>query len=174
MASKLVICMGVNMTDKIAKNGMMIALAFIFSYIEVIIPFQIGIPGVKLGIANLVVVTALYLLGERQAVSISLIRIVLVGFTFGNLSSMFYSMSGGTLSLIAMIAGKRSKKFTVIGVSVLGGFFHNVGQIIIAGILVETARVGYYFPVLAFAGIGTGIIIGFLGSTIIQTISKIN
>lgn len=161
------------LTEKVAKNGMMIALAFIFSYIEVIIPFQLGIPGIKLGIANLVVVAALYLLNEKQAASISLIRIVLVGFTFGNLTSMFYSMAGGILSLIAMIAGKRSKKFTVIGVSVLGGFFHNVGQIVIAGLMVETARVGYYFPILAFAGIGTGIIIGFLGRTIIQSVNKV-
>lgn len=161
------------MTEKITKNGMMIALAFIFSYIETIIPFQIGIPGVKLGVANLVVVVALYLLGEKEAFFISMVRIILVGFTFSNLFSMLYSIAGGILSFTAMLLGKRIKKFTAIGVSVLGGFFHNVGQVIVAGFIVQTARIGYYFPILAIAGIGTGIIIGYLGKTIIGRIRKL-
>ena len=160
------------MTGRIARNGMMIALAFIFSYIEAIIPFHIGIPGVKLGIANLVVVTALYLLGEKEAFYISIVRIVLVGFTFSNLFSMLYSIAGGMLSFGAMLLGKRMKKFSVIGVSVLGGFFHNVGQIVVAGFLVGTARIIYYFPILAISGIGTGIIIGYLGKVIIERINR--
>lgn len=97
------------MAKKIAQNGILVALAFIFSYIETILPFQIGIPGIKLGIANLVVLIALYLLGTKEAFFISMIRIVLVGFTFSNLFSMLYSIMGGTVSFFAMLLGKKAK-----------------------------------------------------------------
>ena len=96
-------------TKKIAYLGLLIALAFVFSYIEFMIPVNIGVPGAKLGLANLVIIVALYTLNERDAFVLSMIRIVLVGFTFANLASMLYSLAGGILSYLAMVIAKRTK-----------------------------------------------------------------
>ena len=119
-------------TKKIANLGLLIALAFVFSYIEFLIPVNIGVPGAKLGLANLVIIVAIYTLNERDAFVLSMIRIVLVGFTFANLASMLYSLAGGILSFIAMVIAKKTQKLSITGVSVLGGVFHNIGQIIMA------------------------------------------
>ena len=123
------------MSKKVARMGVFIALAMIFSYIEVLIPFNFGIPGVKLGIANIVTVTSLYVFSTGEAFGISVIRIVLMGILFGNGMSLLYSLAGGLLSFLALWIGKRTSWFSVIGVSVAGGVFHNVGQIL-AGMLV--------------------------------------
>ena len=103
---------------KIAYLGLLIALAFVFSYIEFLIPVNIGIPGAKLGLANLVIIVALYTLNEKDAFVLSMIRIVLVGFTFANLASMLYSLAGGILSFLAMLLAKKSNKLSMTGVSV--------------------------------------------------------
>ena len=102
-------------TKKIAYLGLLIALAFVFSYIEFLIPVNVGIPGAKLGLANLVIIVALYTIKERDAFVLSVIRIILVGFTFANLASMLYSLAGGTLSFVAMVLAKRSKKLSLCG-----------------------------------------------------------
>ena len=157
-------------TKKIAYLGLLIALAFVFSYIEFMIPVNIGIPGAKLGLANLVIIVALYTLKEKDAFVLSMIRIVLVGFTFANLASMLYSLAGGMLSFLAMVLAKRSKKLSITGVSVIGGIFHNVGQIIIAICVVKTASLIYYLPVLIVAGISAGVAIGILGAMVTKRI----
>ena len=157
-------------TKKIAYLGLLIALAFVFSYIEFMIPVNIGIPGAKLGLANLVIIVALYTLKEKDAFVLSMIRIVLVGFTFANLASMLYSLAGGMLSFLAMVLAKRSKKLSITGVSVIGGIFHNVGQIIIAICVVKTASLIYYLPVLIVAGISAGVSIGILGAMVTKRI----
>lgn len=147
----------------------MIALAFTLSYLESLLPFSLGIPGVKLGLANLVVVVSLYTLGEKQAFPIAIIRILLAGFTFGNTYSLIYSLCGGLLSFAVMCLAKRTK-LSEAGVSVAGGVSHNIGQIAAAAVLMGTAKIVYYLPVLLIAGVITGLLIGLLAGRIIKTI----
>lgn len=154
----------------VATYGMLISLAFIFSYVEAIIPIPIPVPGVKLGLANLVTIVGLYTVGIRGTVAISLIRIVLVGFTFGNASSMIYSLAGGALSLILMILVRKTGWFSQIGVSIVGGIGHNIGQLSIAALVVQTAGVFYYLPFLMVAGVVAGAVIGLLGGLVTERI----
>jgi len=157
-------------TRKIAYLGMLIALAFVFSYIEFLIPVNIGIPGAKLGLANLVIIIAMYTIKPRDAFILSMIRILLVGFTFGNMAAMMYSLAGGVLSFIAMYIAMKTKALSMTGVSVLGGVFHNVGQIIVAMIVLETESLVYYLPFLIVVGTVSGVIIGIIASLIIVRI----
>lgn len=159
---------------KVAYYGMLVALAFIFSYIESLIPFRFPVPGVKLGLANIVVLVALYLFGARDAFIISCIRIILSGFTFGNPFSMLYSLSGGLLSWLVMCLCKRVKSFSTIGVSVLGGVAHNIGQIVMAGFVLWTTAVIGYLPMLLISGVITGVLTGLLGHIIVVTQPKNN
>ena len=137
-------------TRKIAYLGLLTALAFVFSYIEFLIPVNIGVPGAKLGLANLVIIVALYTLGERDAFLLSMIRIVLVGFTFANLAMMIYSLAGGCLSYAAMVIAKKTDRLSMTGVSVLGGVFHNIGQILVAMAVLETESLLYYLPAVSY------------------------
>ncbi len=161
------------MAKKTAYMGMLTALALVFSYIEFLLPVNLGIPGIKLGLANLAVMVTLYTISARAAFTLSLVRILLTGFTFANLSMMIYSLAGGMLSLIIMILVKRSNLFSVTGVSVLGGVFHNLGQIIAAALVVETAGLLYYLPVLILSGTISGVLIGILSSILIQRLTKL-
>lgn len=160
------------MAKKTAYMGMLTALAFVFSYIESLLPINLGVPGIKLGLANLVIIVTLYTIGIKAACTLSLVRIVLTGFTFGNPVSMIYSLAGGILSLVIMILAKRSKTFSVTGVSVLGGVFHNFGQIMVAAVVVEMASLFYYLPVLILSGTIAGVAIGMLASILIQHLIK--
>lgn len=160
-------------TKRIAYLGLLTALAFVFSYIEFLIPVNIGVPGAKLGLANLVIIVALYTLNEKDAFILSMIRIVLVGFTFANLASMLYSLAGGILSFLAMLAAKKTQKLSITGVSVVGGVFHNIGQILIAIWVVKTVSLVYYLPVLMISGIIAGVAIGILGGVVTVRIKKV-
>ena len=157
---------------KVARVGMFVALAMIFSYIEALIPFNFGIPGMKLGLANLVTVTALYIMGSKVALVVSVIRIFLVSVTFGNMAALVYSLAGGLLSFLGMWALKKVKGFSVVGVSILGGVLHNVGQLCVAMAVVENIRLAYYFPVLLIGGMITGLLIGVASAQIIPRIHK--
>ena len=119
-------------TKKIALCGVLTALAMIFSYIESVIPVPIPVPGIKLGVANIAVITILYVLGVKEAIVINLLRIVLTSLLFGNVNSFLFSISGAALSLTIMIIMKKLDFFSCIGVSVCGGVMHNIGQIIAA------------------------------------------
>ena len=160
-------------SKKVSTYGVMIALAFIFSYLDTLIPINIGIPGVKPGFANIVVLSALYLYDKKDALIISVIRIVLAGAVFSGTYAMFYSLAGGLLSYLAMIIAVRVKKLSVIGVSVIGAIFHNLGQIIVAALVTETYRIAYYFPILIVSAVITGVLIGTLSGIIIKRIYKI-
>ncbi len=161
------------MKTNVAKYGVLIALAFIFSYVETLIPFDmIGIPGVKLGLANLVVVVALYTMRPVDAFVISLIRILLVGLTFGNPYSAVYGLCGGLLSFGVMLLFHKLKFFGCLGVSLLGGIAHNVGQMIVAMIVVENMRLAYYLPVLMISGAITGAAIGIVADMVIVRLRK--
>lgn len=148
---------------RVALYGMLTALAFILSYVESLVPVTVGIPGVKLGLANLVVVIALYTLDLKGAFVISAVRIVLSGLTFGGLFSMLYSLAGGLFSFAVMAILSRKKVFGTVGVSVCGGVAHNIGQLLVAMAVLETESVWYYFPVLLISGSVAGVLIGLLG-----------
>ena len=141
---------------KIATIGMLTALAMVLGFVETLIPINLGIPGMKLGLANLIVIIAFYLFDIKTGVIVSLLRIVLIAMTFGNISMMFYSISGATLSLLCMILAKQIKGFSMVGISIVGGIMHNVGQIICAAFVVRTNGVFTYLPVLMIAGVGGG------------------
>ncbi len=161
------------MTSKrIAYLGLLISLAFVFSYLETLIPLYPGIPGAKPGLANLVVITALYTLGAKDALWLSFIRIVLVACTFGNMAGMLYSLAGAGLSYVIMAAAKRTGKLSLPVVSVLGGVFHNVGQLIVAICVLETASLVYYLPALILVGCASGAAIGALGAMVTIRLRK--
>lgn len=153
--------------------GVFTALALIFSYVETLIPISFGIPGVKLGLANLIIVTALYKMRLRDVYVLSVTRVVLSGLIFGNYISILYSLSGGLLSLFVMSALKKRDSFSVMGVSVAGGVFHNIGQLLIAMLIVETFSVSYYIPVLLAAGTATGLVNGILAGQILKRLKNI-
>ena len=161
------------MKNRTAYFGVFTALALIFSYVETLIPIQFGIPGAKLGLANLVIVIVLYKTDWKEALLLSVVRIVLSGFIFGNLFSIIYSLAGGTLSLAVMAAIRKDKGFSVIGVSMAGGVCHNIGQLIVAMIVVQTYQVGYYLPVLLIAGLATGTLIGVISSGVLKRLSNL-
>ena len=148
-------------TVRIAWFGVFTALALIFSYVETLIPFQIGIPGVKLGLANLIVVVALYKMGGKDALLLSVTRIVLSGFIFASLFSILYSLAGATVSFFVMWLTKK-RHLSIRPVSVLGGISHNIGQFLVALVLLGTAM-WYYLPYLLLMGMVTGLCNGILG-----------
>lgn len=162
-----------NVAERVARLGIFVALAMIFSYVEVLIPFSIGIPGVKLGIANLVVVVGLFLFQKREVFVISMIRILLMGLMFGNGASLLYSFAGGILSFLIMILAIKVTKLSIVGISILGAVFHNVGQILAAAFILDNIRITFYFPVLLIAGLITGMLIGIGSNQILKRIEKI-
>lgn len=147
--------------------GLFLALALICSYVESLIPFYFGVPGVKLGLTNIVVVMALYCIGAKEAFLISVLRILLAGFLFGNMFSILYSLAGGLLSFGIMLLLKKTGKFRIISVSVAGGVSHNMGQLVVAALVVENYHIFYYGTVLIIAGIITGFIIGIISQEVI-------
>ena len=161
------------MSKKVAMTGMFVALAMIFSYVEVLIPINFGIPGMKLGLANLVVVVTLYVLGTKTAFAVSIIRIMLVSMTFGSLSAMLYSMAGGLLSFAGMVLLKKLPDLSVVGVSVAGGVLHNAGQVLVAMAVVENVMLMSYFPPLMIAGTITGALIGIVSSKVIPRVKPV-
>ena len=157
-------------TNKLALSGVLTALAAIFSYVEALIPFSFGVPGIKLGLANVVIVFALYSIGPRFALLISVVRILVVSSLFGSPAIAMYSMAGALLSLAVMVPLQKTGKFSMIGVSMAGGVFHNIGQLVVAAWVVETMQILYYFPVLLIAGMVTGILIGIIVTRVSRTI----
>lgn len=158
---------------RLASFGVFVALALIFSYIETLIPFQIGIPGVKLGLANLVIVIALYRMPVGEVYLLSGVRVVLTGFLFGNLMSILYSLAGGILSLTVMWGMKRIRSVSILGVSIAGGVFHNIGQLLAAALMVETYGVFLYLPVLLISGLLTGFVIGLAAGEMLKRIRSL-
>ena len=158
--------------NKVAYLGVFLALALICSYVESLIPFYFGIPGVKLGLTNIVVVLLLYCVGTREALTVSVLRILLAGFLFGNMFSLLYSLAGGLLSFLVMYLLKKTGKLGVLPISISGGMFHNVGQLIVAAFVVENYNIFYYMPILLVAGIVTGLLIGVAAQEMILRIGN--
>ena len=159
-------------TKKTAQLGVYIARAMILSYVESLIPFSFGVPGIKLGLTNVVTVIMMYTYGIPGALGVAVLRAVLSGFMFGNAFSIIYSVAGCVLSFIFMYILKKTNHFAIISVSAAGGVMHNVGQLIVAANVVKTYSVIYYAPVLIIAGVFTGIIIGIVSDEIVKRIGN--
>ncbi len=155
---------------KIAYMGLFAAIAIIFGYVESLIPFFAGIPGIKLGLANLAVLFILEKYTWKEAVLVSMVRILVIGFMFGNMFSILYSMAGAALSLTVMTFMKKKSGFSLLGISVAGGVSHNIGQLIVATLIVENKSLLYYAPVLIISGVITGVLIGILTGEVTKRI----
>ncbi len=175
--------------------GLLLALAIILSYVESLLPLSFGIPGIKLGLPNLIVLLLLYesmgsddadageqartrcvkvfSQGEREALLVNGLRIILSGFLFSNLYAILYALAGAVFSFAAMYVGRRIKRFSIVGVSVLGGVFHNIGQLLVAMVVVETFAVAYYVPFLLVAGTVTGALLGLTGRELLPYMQRI-
>lgn len=157
---------------RIAYCGLFAALAILMGYVELLIPMPILIPGVKLGLANVIIVIMLYFMDAKSAFFVSLIRVLLSGLLFAGFAGLLYSLSGAMLSFAVMVLLKRTERFSIVGVSVAGGIFHNVGQIVVAALVVENVRMAYYLPFLLVSGVVTGIVIGIVAQTALKYLKR--
>lgn len=165
-------------TRKLTTLSLLSALALVLSWLESVIPFQPGLPGVKLGLANLVIVYVLYQSSVRSALLVNVVRILLAGFLFSGPFGVLYSMAGALTSLAAMTlllvldrkreASGKTECFSIYGVSMTGGVFHNLGQLIIAILFVSNLNLFYYFPVMILSGIAAGILNGIIANLLMQ------
>ena len=156
-----------------AFYGMFLALALVAGYVEQLLPINLGVPGVKLGLANIVTMVLLYTVGIGAAAGITAIRILLAGILFGTGFSIVYSAAGAVLSILVMTVLKSTKQFSCISVSVAGGVFHNVGQILVAILVLETGALVYYLPVLILSGLIAGIVIGILSGLLMRRLAPV-
>lgn len=158
----------------VAFCGVMAALAISLGYLEALIPFSIGIYGIKLGLANLAILSLLYLTDTKSALAVHLVRILICGILFGNAVAFLYSFVGGILSFVIMVVLKKTEKFSPIGISIIGGVAHNIAQMAVAVILVDELRIAFYLPVLLIAGTVAGTLIGILSQEIVKAMSAKN
>lgn len=157
-------------TKDISRTGLLISLAMIFSYIETLIPTFVAIPGLKVGLANIVIVFALYKMGFKYALIISLLRVFLVSVLFGSVLSLAYSFAGALVSLSCMALLKKTDLFSTTAVSVAGAVLHNMAQIATAYVVMNTSAVAYYIPFLLIFGVASGIVVGTVGSIVIKRV----
>ena len=157
----------------VALYGILIAIALILSYLESLIPAFFAVPGIKIGLTNIVVLMALYLIGWKSAMVVNILRVLLVGMLFGNIYSLAYSLAGALLSGAGMILLKKTGKFSMITVSIAGGVLHNTGQIIVAAFVLHTISVAWYLLILWFTGMAAGTVIGIIGSLICKRLERV-
>ncbi len=162
-------------TGKITKLALAVTLAAIIGYIESLFPiYFLGIPGIKLGFANIVSLIILYEDSFRDALIVCVLRVVLVSFMFGNMYSLIYSLTGGLLSIVIMNLLKKTSLFTITGVSAAGGVVHNIGQMFVAIVTVKQMKIIYYTPALSVTGVVTGVAVGILANLLIGRITVLN
>ncbi|HPF18110.1 MAG: Gx transporter family protein [Bacillota bacterium] len=160
-------------SKKIPVAAILASLALIFSYLEFLFPLSLGIPGIKPGLANIVVVVALYKLGSRTALMVNLTRILLAAALFGSVFSGLYALSGGLVSFAVMTALRKTNLFSTAGVSMAGGVFHNLAQLAVAALIVESSLILYYFPLLLLAGMAAGLLNGVLATWILRALRDV-
>ena len=158
-------------TKTVATIGLLTSLCVILGYVESLIPINLAIPGIKIGLTNIVVLFALYRLDIKSALLINIARILIVGFLFGTGTSIIYSLSGGLISFTVMLLAKKVFSLSLFSVSILGGIFHNVGQILACMLLLNTYSVLYYLVILYFTGIFSGATIGFIAYLILKKVA---
>ena len=153
-------------TRRLAFGAMFTALALIFSYVEFLVPLPVPVPGIKLGLANLVIIIAIYRMGFKYAFTINCVRIIASGLLFSGVFGMLYSFAGGILSLVVMYVLYRTGRFSMVGISMAGGVMHNLGQLLTACLIVSSVSLMSYFAVLLFSGLISGILIGIMAYNI--------
>ena len=158
-------------TKRLVLLAMLTAVAMILSYVESLLP-SVGIPGVKMGLANIDVIFALFRFGWKEAAALSLVRVVLVSLLFGSVGAMLYSLAGAVLSLAVMALLRRIDRFSTVGISVAGGVAHNAGQILMAMLILQTKQLLGYLPVLAVSGIAGGVLTGLAAALLIRRIPE--
>lgn len=158
------------MMKNLTRLAMLTAAGLIVAWLEYLFVPDIAVPGVKPGLANVATVIALYLYGPKNAAGVVVARVLLSNFLFGSLAAILYALSGGLLALCAMALFKATHKFSAVGVSAVGGLFHNMGQLLAAVLVARTPGLMYYFPMLAVAGVLTGAVVGFLASVVIKKV----
>ena len=159
-------------TRQMVTLSALIAVAMILSYIESLVPAFVAVPGVKVGLSNIATVFALYALGWPYAICVSLVRVFLSALLFGNAVGLIYSLSGAALALVSMILLKKTDRFSSIGISVVGGVCHNIGQVAAACIVMETAAIAYYIIPLLLSGTIAGVVIGVAAGNLVERIKK--
>ena len=158
-------------SQRVALLGLCTAVAMVFAYVELLLPpLFTAVPGIKLGLPNIVIIFILYRMGVKEAATVSFVRIAAVSLLFGNPMTFAYSMAGGVLSLAVMALLKRLDFLSTVGVSVAGGVLHNVGQILMAILLLGTAELGYYLIVLSVTGTVSGVFVGLCGSFAVRRV----
>lgn len=160
-------------TAKIVFLGILVSVAMIFSYIEHQIPAFIAVPGIKLGLPNIAIIVVLYKLGWKEACLVNLIRVLLVSILFGTTLSLLYSVAGAVLSLTIMIIMMKVKIFSKVFISISGAIMHNIGQIMVAIFVTETSELLYYLPILLISGIISGVLIGLIGTKVVEKLERI-
>ena len=158
-------------TKRLVLLAMLTAVAMILSYVESLLP-SVGIPGVKMGLANIAVIFALFRFGWKEAAALSLVRVVLVSLLFGSVGAKLYSLAGAVLSLAVMALLRRIDRFSTVGISVAGGVAHNAGQILMAMLILQTKQLLGYLPVLAVSGIAGGVLTGLAAALLIRRIPE--
>lgn len=159
-------------TKRITEFGLLLAISLVLAYLESLLPVMVAVPGVKLGLANIVTMLVLYRNGFKNAFFFMSLRVVMAGFLFSGIAGIVYSFAGGLLSIVVMQTAKRFSFFSAIGVSMLGAVFHNAGQIITAMLVMENAHILYYFPVLCVTGVVTGFLTGYLSYILFSKYNK--
>ena len=162
-----------NKVKKTALLGVLTGVALVLSYLEAIIPpIYAAVPGIKVGLPNIVVILILYKFGVKEAVSVSFLRVFIVALLFGNAMTLAYSLAGAFLSLAVMALFKRLDKFSAVGVSIIGGVAHNLGQILVAIVLLSSTLIGYYMIILTITGTLAGVAVGIAGALLIKRMEK--
>ena len=163
-----------NETRRIALLGVLTSVALVLSYLEVMLPpISTAVPGIKMGLPNLIIIFLLYKFGLKEAVTVSLIRVFIVALLFGNVMTLAYSVAGAVLSLGLMTLFKKFDFFSQVGVSIIGGISHNLGQILVAIFLFDTIQIGYYMIVLSITGTIAGVVIGIISSILVKKLEKL-
>lgn len=160
-------------TKQITEAGLLLAVSLVLAYLESLLPVMIAVPGVKLGLANIVTMLVLYRTGGKQAFFFMTLRVLLAGFLFSGAAGIAYSFAGGMCCILIMCAAKRFPFFSILGVSMAGAVFHNLGQILVAFFVMENAHILYYFPVLCISGVITGFVIGYLSALLLRQMNTI-
>lgn len=161
-------------TKKITFLALFASLALLLSYVEMLLPpIFTGVPGIKMGLPNIVIILILYRFGIKEAAIVSFVRLLIVSVLFGNITMLWYSLAGAVLSLAVMGILKKLDILSTVGVSVAGAIMHNVGQMIVAMLLMQTSEIGYYMIVLSITGTIAGIFIGLCGALLHKRLAKI-
>jgi len=155
-------------TKRVALSGLLVSVMLVLGYIESLIPLGAAVPGIKIGLANSVLLYAIYVLGARRAFVLMIVKVLLSGLTFGGVNAMMYSLAGGVLSMAAMLLVRRIPGTGILGVSVSGAAMHNVGQVSMAMLILHTPKLVYYMAVLVAIGVVTGVLTGVVAQSVLR------